>query len=231
MFSSMISEMVLVICQVLVIEYFNLANPKNAFAIRVGYGVVWVLLLAALAYIRSCITKSKENGFVTVVVWAKPLSDEEPNRETISIQDYDKRELNKLLQKAAIDVAFRIGLHMWLKSLYPLLYYPILHVKDLFTSNLFQIHVLKRPAVGKLARPWKETDLFAYFQKNKNTQQQKKPTSVVELKESEEVATAEVVELQKSEGEEDVCVAEEPEKKSAEKPLLKNRKITVRRDD
>ena len=216
MLSSQISGMALVFGLVQVIKYFDLANPKYALPIRVTYGVVQVVLLAALAYIRSCILKNNEKGSVTVVHPPKPFSDEEPKSESISIQEYDKRELYKVLQQTVIGAAILIAVHMWLKTLQPLIFQSIIPLKSLFTSNLFQIYILKRKAEGKLERPWKEASPFADLMQQ-NNKEEEEPTGIVELKESED--------------EEQVSAAEEPEKKSAEEPLLKNRKKTGRRDD
>ena len=209
MISSEIRSFALSISVCLVIEYFDLENPKYAFAFRVGYGVVQVLLLAALAYIRSCILKNKEKDSVTVVSSPKFFSDEEAKRKTVSIQDYDKHKLNNAFRYNVIHAAFTIGRHMWLKR--PLILISILDIETLFTSNLFQIYILKRKAEGQLARPWKKTNLFTELlkmvkrEKVEPVVEEEKSASIAELEEFEEI------------------FVEEPETKITQEPLLRNR--------
>ena len=166
----------------------DLANHINAFPIHVGYGVLQVLVLVAFAYIRSCILKNKENGSVTVVF--HPLStDEEPKRKNdiISIQEYDKRELNELLLDYIIDVAILIVLYnMWLMTLQNFIVDSIELLEKLFTSSLFQIYILKRPTEGKLKRPRSQAGL------QKNNQDEEERNGIVELQKNEKVVFVEL---------------------------------------
>lgn len=196
-----------------VIKHFDLANTKNALPIRIGYSVVQIIILLTLAYIRACIQKNKEKSSVVVVSPPKPFSDEEPKSERISIQEYDNRELNKMLQQTVMGAVILIAVHMWLKTLQPLIFQSILPLKNLFTSNLFQIYILKRKAEGKLERPWKESSPFADLMQAPANNEEEETTGIVELKDEDD----------EEEGEEEV--------KSAQEPLLKNRKKAARRDD
>ena len=172
----------------IIIWYLDLANHINAFPIHVGYGVLQVLVLVAFAYIRSCILKNKENGSVTVVF--HPLStDEEPKRKNdiISIQEYDKRELNELLLDYIIDVAILIVLYnMWLMTLQNFIVDSIELLEKLFTSSLFQIYILKRPTEGKLKRPRSQAGL------QKNNQDEEERNGIVELQKNEKVVFVEL---------------------------------------
>ena len=185
MLSNQISGMAMVLGLAQVVKYFDLANAKNAFPIRVTYGVVQILIFLVLAYIRSCILKNKEKGTVTVTSPPKPFSDEEPKSERISIAEYDMRELNKVLQQTFMSAAILIVVHMWLKSLQPLIFQSIMPLKTLVTSNLFQIYVLKRKAEGSLERPWKEASPFADMLQNQG-EKEEEPNGIVELSEEED---------------------------------------------
>ena len=218
MLSSQLSGMALVMGLVQVVKYYDLANAKNALPIRIIHGAVQIFILISLAYIRSCIQQNKEKGTVTVTSPPKPFSDEEPKSENISIREYDNRELNKMLQQTIMGAVILIAVHAWLKTLQPLIFQSVLPLKNLFTSNLFQIYILRRKPEGKLQRPWKESSPFADFLQNQEQEADKEdePNGIVEIEEVEEVEEVE---------------EEEESEKPAEEPLLKNRKKASRRDD
>ena len=97
---SSISELALVVALSHAIMHFDLANPKYAFAISVGFGGVQALLLVVLAYIRSCILKN--NGSFKLVIPPRPFRNKKPRIFHIPIQDYDMPMLNKVLERTVI---------------------------------------------------------------------------------------------------------------------------------
>lgn len=212
------------------IKYFNLANPKNALVIRIIYGFVQLLSLAILGYIRTQIVsrKGKNTEYVTIVTPPRPFSDEEPKTERITVEDYDNRELFKMLQSTVFGAFLLILIHIWLGALQPLIFQSILPLKTLFTSNLFQIYVLKKKAEGKLERPWKEPSPLAGLfdmpsEEGANAQNNdEEPTGIVELEDDDEE------DEDKAEKETEKAAVSEDDIKSGkeeEQPLLKHRNV------
>lgn len=222
MMSSQISGMILMFGMSQVIKRFDLANQQNALIIRIVYAIVQLLNLAVLGYIRHLIVKNKFKGTVTVTIPPKPFSEEEPKTETISIEEYDNRELLKNLQSTIMGMFFLIAIHVWMGALQPLIFQSIFPLKSLFSNNLFQIYILGKKAEGKLQRPFKEPNPFGELMQNfsekiEDVGRDEEPTGIVELKEEDEIKEDE----KKSE-----------EEKEEEEPLLKNRtKKTHRKDE
>ena len=218
------------------IKYFNLANPKNALAIRFAYGCVQLFTLAMLGYIRTQIMKQKgkSSGFVTIVTPPRPFSDEEAKTERITTEAYDNRELFKMLQSTVFGAFLLILIHIWLGALQPLIFQSILPLKTLFTSNLFQIYILGKKAEGKLERPWKEASPFAdLFQapsdegannNNGSENEDAEPTGIVELNE-EEANEETVSSTSRGEAKKNVPGEDKKVTKEEEQPLLKHRNV------
>ena len=231
MLSSQIAGMALVFGLAQFIKYFNLANPKNALIIRLAYGFVQLFTLAMLGYIRTQIMKQKgkSGGFVTVVIPPRPFSDEEAKTERLTVEDYDNRELFKMLQSTVFGAFLLILIHIWLGALQPLIFQSILPLKTLFTSNLFQIYILGKKAEGKLERPWKEPSPFAdLFQmpsdeganNNGNEGEDAEPTGIVELNDESDEA-----EEPRDGGKKNGAERDKKGTKEEEQPLLKHRSV------
>ena len=95
--------MVLTFNIVLLVRFCELNHPQKAIYICFVYGAVQVLLIAVILYIRSCASKNKEGGSVTVVVPPTPFTNEEPKRENVSVQEHDTREVEVLIRQFVTD--------------------------------------------------------------------------------------------------------------------------------
>jgi hypothetical protein len=233
MISNQIAGMALVFGLAQFIKYFNLANPKNALVIRITYGSVQILSLVIFAYIRSQIMKrkGKNNEYVTIVTPPRPFSEEEPKTERLTVEEYDNRELYKVIQSTVFGAFLLILIHIWLGALQPLIFQSILPLKTLFTSNLFQIYVLGKKAEGKLERPWKEpspfADLFQIPNEEANTHNndddEGEPTGIVEI--NDEDNEEGLVESHKESEKNNVSEDDKKSSHEEEQPLLKQRNI------
>jgi len=81
--------------------------------------------------------------------------------------EYDRSELHSLARSYQVGAIFVFVMHLALKWNRTLIYSGISSIVDLFFHPLFQIHLLQRPAVGPLKRPFGSDapDMAALFKK------------------------------------------------------------------
>lgn len=82
-------------------------------------------------------------------------SGEEPKLVTTTVQEYDLQQVSAAYKGQLMGLAMMGFMHLYLKYTNPLLIQSIIPVKGALESNLFKVHVLGKPAVGELKRPWK----------------------------------------------------------------------------
>ncbi|KAJ3117483.1 hypothetical protein HDU96_006577 [Phlyctochytrium bullatum] len=79
------------------------------------------------------------------------------NVETIetTILDYDIKKVKELLQQSLIAIAVMLYLHLQLGYLRPVILQVAFALRTLSMSPLFKVHILGKPAMNDLTRPWK----------------------------------------------------------------------------
>ncbi|RKO84418.1 inorganic phosphate transporter Pho88, partial [Blyttiomyces helicus] len=89
-----------------------------------------------------------------------PTSTNPPAPIRSTIKDYDIKKIKAQIQSQATAMLI-IGLMHWKWGyLRPLLLQSILGIKAILALQLVQIHILGRPAIGELARPFKTASPF-----------------------------------------------------------------------
>lgn len=97
---------------------------------------------------------------MTVIKYVEPPamgSGEEPKAVTTTVHAYDIQQLRALFKAQLMGVGMMAVMHLYFKYTNPLLIQSIIPVKGLFEGNLVKIHLLGKPAVGELKRPWKQS--------------------------------------------------------------------------
>lgn len=69
--------------------------------------------------------------------------------------EYDLQEVSKAYRAQLMGVGMMAFMHLYMGYTNPLLVQSILPVKSVFEANLTKVHMLGKPAVGELKRPWK----------------------------------------------------------------------------
>lgn len=82
-------------------------------------------------------------------------SAEEGKLVTTTVQAYDSEQVRAQFKTQMMGVGMMAFMHLYLKYTNPLLVQSIIPFKGALESNLFQVYVRGKPAVGDLKRPWK----------------------------------------------------------------------------
>ena len=100
----------------------------------------------------------------TALAYSEPASWSSPNEKTVetTVQAYDMEKIKEALKQTFSVVALVLCLHMYGGYIRPLVIQSVLPLKNLYSSPLFQIHILGKPATGELQRPFKVASPFAY---------------------------------------------------------------------
>lgn len=87
---------------------------------------------------------------------ASPMSGEtQPKLITTTVKGYDETQLKSAYKSVLMGIGMMCVMHIYFKYTNPLLIQSIIPLKGAFESKLVQIHILGKPAVGDLKRPWK----------------------------------------------------------------------------
>jgi len=114
------------------------------------------LIIFGLYYYISMKIKAKRDMTTLKYVEPAPMgSGEEPKLVTTTVQEYDLTQVAAAYKGQLMGVAMMGFMHIYLKYTNPLLIQSIIPVKGAFESTLFKVHILGKPAVGELKRPWK----------------------------------------------------------------------------
>ena len=88
-------------------------------------------------------------------------SSEDPKLVTTTIHSYDSSQLAQLYKSQLMGVGMMAVMHLYFKFTNPLLVQSIIPLKGAFEGNLAKVHLLGKPAIGELKRPWKAGGLGA----------------------------------------------------------------------
>ena len=95
---------------------------------------------------------------MTTLKYVEPApmgSAEEPKLVTTTVHSYDLQQLRALFKSQLMGVGMMAFMHLYMQYTNPLLIQSIIPLKGAFEGNLVKIHLLGKPAIGDLKRPWK----------------------------------------------------------------------------
>ena len=83
------------------------------------------------------------------------MSSEPPKSIITTIMGHDLTQLRGAYKTVLMGVGMMGVMHLYLNYTNPLLIQSIVPLKGVFENKLVQIHLLGKPAIGDLKRPWK----------------------------------------------------------------------------
>ncbi|KAJ2013089.1 hypothetical protein GGI06_003934, partial [Coemansia sp. S85] len=137
----------------------GLESPEYAPIIRTAYAVATALMIAFTFYLKSLIQKKNDT---TALEYNDPAPGNQgaPRIETTFCR-YDLGEVAKLQKSSLFTIAIVAFMHFKFGYIQPLILQTLLPMLNLYKSQLFQIHILGKPAVDSLKRPWTPENPFA----------------------------------------------------------------------
>ncbi|KAJ2813337.1 phosphate transporter (Pho88) [Coemansia furcata] len=137
----------------------GLESPEYAPLIRTAYAVATALMIAFTFYLKSMIQKKNDT---TALEYNDPTPGNQgaPRIET-TVCRYDLAEVAKLQKSSMFTIAIVAFMHFKFGYIQPLILQTLLPMLNLYKSQLFQIHILGKPAVDSLKRPWAPENPFA----------------------------------------------------------------------
>ncbi|KAJ1997530.1 phosphate transporter (Pho88), partial [Coemansia thaxteri] len=142
-----------------IVKKAGLENPEYALPIRAAYGIATALMFALTFYIKSMIQKKNDT---TALEYDNPSpgNQEAPRVET-TVCRYDLGEVAKLQKSSMFTIAIVAFMHFKFGYIQPLILQTLLPALNMYKSPLFQVHILGKPAVDGLKRPWVPENPFA----------------------------------------------------------------------
>ncbi|KAL8797420.1 MAG: hypothetical protein Q9182_007197 [Xanthomendoza sp. 2 TL-2023] len=130
-------------------------DPQVLLGVRILYIVTNIIIAGIYLYIQSKINAKKDLTTLKYVEPAPMGSADEPKLITTTIHSYDLQQLRALWRSQLMGVGMMGVMHLYFKYTNPLLIQSIIPLKGAFEGNLAKIHLLGKPAIGDLKRPWK----------------------------------------------------------------------------
>ncbi|KAJ2756735.1 phosphate transporter (Pho88) [Coemansia aciculifera] len=142
-----------------IVKRAGLEDPEYAMLIRSTYAVATALMIAFTFYLKSLIQKKNDT---TALEYNDPAPGNQgaPRIET-TVCRYDLAEIAKLQKSSMFTIAIVAFMHFKFGYIQPLILQTLLPMLNLYKSQLFQIHILGKPAVDSLKRPWTPENPFA----------------------------------------------------------------------
>ncbi|KAJ2490102.1 phosphate transporter (Pho88) [Coemansia sp. RSA 2050] len=142
-----------------VVKRAGLESPEYAPFIRTAYAVATALMIGFTFYLKSLIQKKNDT---TALEYNDPAPGNQgaPRIETTFCR-YDLGEVAKLQKSSLFTIAIVAFMHFKFGYIQPLILQTLLPMLNLYKSQLFQIHILGKPAVDSLKRPWTPENPFA----------------------------------------------------------------------
>lgn len=130
-------------------------DPNVMNMTRAAYVLSNLIIAGVYFYVQMQINKKKDMTTLKYVEPAAMGSGEEPKLVTTTVHAYDLQQLRALFKSQLMGVGMMAVMHLYFKYTNPLLIQSIIPLKGAFEGNLVKIHLLGKPAVGDLKRPFK----------------------------------------------------------------------------
>ncbi|KAJ2746629.1 hypothetical protein GGI20_001209 [Coemansia sp. BCRC 34301] len=142
-----------------IVKRAGLENPEYALYLRTAYAVATASMFLFTFYLKSMIQKKNDT---TALEYNDPAPGNQgaPRIET-TVCRYDLAEVAKLQKSSMFTIAIVAFMHFKFGYIQPLILQTLLPMLNLYKHQLFQIHILGKPAVDSLKRPWVPENPFA----------------------------------------------------------------------
>ncbi|KAJ2718121.1 phosphate transporter (Pho88) [Coemansia sp. Benny D115] len=141
-----------------VVKRAGLESPEYAPVLRTIYATTTALIIAFTFYLKSLIQQKNDT---TPLEYTDPAPGSQQARIETTVAKYDLGELAKLQKSSLFTAAIVTFMHFKFGYIQPLILQSILPLLSMYKSQLFQIHVLGKPATDSLKRPWAPENPFA----------------------------------------------------------------------
>jgi len=136
-------------------------DPDVRKAITLTFLVIHALAAGVLIYVSIAIWR---HGEATIIKVKDYYSDQMEAKQQWEYDASKMRELFLMKVGMAAGVSFLAATRFGIP--FPLLLQCLNNPKAIYDSELFQIYVLKKPAVGELERPWREASVLPEWARN-----------------------------------------------------------------
>ncbi|KAJ3165103.1 hypothetical protein HDU88_004822 [Geranomyces variabilis] len=143
-----------------VANFFKIDKEENVNIIRVAYGAMQAISLAALFVVWRKVVAINDRSPLVYVESKNPLDRTETETVRITVRDYDVQKILETARSQAIAIAIMGFMHYKWGYIRPLFLQAVLGLKGMYQQNLVKVHLLGEPATGGLARPWKTASPF-----------------------------------------------------------------------
>uniref|UniRef100_A0A7S1EU01 Inorganic phosphate transporter n=1 Tax=Timspurckia oligopyrenoides TaxID=708627 RepID=A0A7S1EU01_9RHOD len=133
-------------------------DPQVKLICRIVYGVYLVIVAVYHFYITRQIEKANDQRKIKIPIQKNPFSpppEGAPTEEEKTVKDYDTDLLIQQRKSVLTNTAILAFLHFKMGSTSPLIVSTAMGLLKLTDEPLTQLHIFKRPAEGKLERPFK----------------------------------------------------------------------------
>lgn len=169
----------------------DMENENNINMIRAAYLVSVTTAFLVYQIIKRKIIAKNDQTQITIVTPKSPMKPQETEKtETLSVMDYDLREVEGAIKSIYSGAAMMGFMHLYMKYTNPLFMQCINPIKSAFEHNETKIHLFGQEAVGALKRPFKTVGMFDGLLGGA-TAQQTETESITEKKPVEETSKIE----------------------------------------
>lgn len=140
-------------------RFFDLTDAKTVSILRYTYLASQLLMLGVLYLLRSMVARStnpSNKDKLTITSPPSPFAaNEAPRSETLTVLEYDLRELDQQLKSTLMGMVFMLVLHKYFGLVQPMIMQSILPWKTFLTSPVVRLRVYGQHPVESLERPFK----------------------------------------------------------------------------
>ncbi|KAJ1642039.1 phosphate transporter (Pho88) [Coemansia erecta] len=141
-----------------IVKKAGLESPEYMPIIRSAYATVTAIIFGLTLYLKTLIQQKNDTNELE---YDDPTPGSQEGRIKTTVCKYDLSELSKLQKSTIFTVAIVGFMHFKFGYVQPLILQSIMPLMNLYKNQLFQIHVLGKPAVDGLQRPWVPENPFA----------------------------------------------------------------------
>eukprot|EP00871_Galdieria_phlegrea_P001657 jgi/Galph1/2492/GphlegSOOS_G1163.1 len=161
---SPVKNLIIVFAVMTLMKNVNAEDPTVLLYTRVLFTVYFGCSIALNFYLKSVVEQKHDQTLIEVppqpTGFFGRTSSSQPVRMTV--EQYDLSELAKARSSLFMNALFLAFMHLKMKALTPVVLQSALGILRILDDSLFRIHILKEPAEGVLARPFKpESNIFS----------------------------------------------------------------------
>ncbi|KAL7746529.1 phosphate transporter (Pho88) [Sorochytrium milnesiophthora] len=134
-------------------NYFKVGEHNDINIWRGAFLASNLAVIAVCLFVKSKVAAKNDQ---TVFSYKPQPSPTNPSADLVetTVSEYDQEQAYNSAKQTVLTILMVGALHLYLGYTQPLFLQVFLPWKTLYSSPVIQVHLLGRPAVGELARPW-----------------------------------------------------------------------------